>query len=750
MTVEIAGGTYRLTAPLELDARDHDVTYQAAPGERPLISGGVRVTGWRKDGDLWSAPAPKQLKNTRQLYVDGARAQRARGQVAVTATATGYEGDVQWRNPSDVEFVYTGGDGLWANWYGLGPWTEARCPVQSVDQRKITMAQPCWDNSTKRPLDPDHPTRSIHEVGPGDLHAGRKPAYVENAFEFLDEPGEWYFDRKARRIYYLPRPGEDLAKADVEVPVLEKLVNVNGSKNLTFDGLRFAYATWLRPSSGEGLSEIQATISLTGAKAYDTQGLCHRIAGGTCPFGAWTKGPGNVSVEHADKVRFLNDDFVHLGAAGLDLGHGASNITVRDSVFTDISGNGVQIGDVDQPEPKDPKDITHHIDVNNNHLYALPVEFRGGVAIFNGYTQHTTIAHNQIDHTAYSGISTGWGGWLDKVKEPGQPNISGDNKIADNLIFDHMLVLSDGAGIYNNGATGGTEISGNVVRDQRGPGHGIYTDNGSSNITIKGNVLVGNAHDWAGLRKNYRDNDGSYWPMNIVDNYWQQGDPDKAVKGATIKGNRIIATIKDAPKSIVDNAGVQHKEVLSRDIGKPGVPAAIDRVSAYGGDGFAYVAWTRPVYDGGSDITSYTVEVAGKRLTVTDIDKLGYVKVPGLTNGTSYDVKVTPNNGKGAGIPAVTSVKPAAKTVTVPGAPENVHVNYGDGKATVYFSPPAKDGGSPVIAYTVTGIDGQQVVGRKVLLRKKDTFVVISGVPSGTKFTVTATNEAGTGPGAAG
>src|SRR2546423_116809 len=84
------------------------------------------------------------------------------------------------RRPA-AEFVYTGGDGLWSTWYGLGPWTEARCPVGGISGTTITMAQPCWDNSTKRPPDPNHPTRSIGEVGPGDLHAGRQPAYVENA-----------------------------------------------------------------------------------------------------------------------------------------------------------------------------------------------------------------------------------------------------------------------------------------------------------------------------------------------------------------------------------------------------------------------------------------------------------------------------------------------------------------------------------------------------------------------------------------
>jgi hypothetical protein len=55
------------------------------------ISGGVQVTGWKQADakkNLWSAPAPSVLKNTRQLYVNELRAQRARGVLPVTLTQT--------------------------------------------------------------------------------------------------------------------------------------------------------------------------------------------------------------------------------------------------------------------------------------------------------------------------------------------------------------------------------------------------------------------------------------------------------------------------------------------------------------------------------------------------------------------------------------------------------------------------------------------------------------------------------------
>ena len=170
VTVWLAGGTYRLAEPLALEAKDsgsggHDVIYAAMEGQTPVISGGARVTGWKladAGKNLWSAPAPAGLKNTRQLYVNGVRAWRTQGRLPVklTETKTGYVADspvmASWRNPSDIEFVYTGGNEIWSERSsGLGAWTEPRCPVASIDGATITMAEPCWDNSTKRvPLPP--------------------------------------------------------------------------------------------------------------------------------------------------------------------------------------------------------------------------------------------------------------------------------------------------------------------------------------------------------------------------------------------------------------------------------------------------------------------------------------------------------------------------------------------------------------------------------------------------------------------
>jgi hypothetical protein len=581
--VELAGGVYRLTAPLTLTAADsgaggHRVIWAAAAGAHPIISGGVSITGWKQADpgrNIWSAPAPAGL-NTRQLYVNGVRATRARGAAPVTLTwtDTGYTASggamSKWRNPGDIEFVYTA---------GLGAWTEIRCSVGRIaGNGTITMGQPCWNNSNQRYIKPEwHRTADL--VGPGRLGnpgpdpggAGIPPTYVENAYELLDSAGEWYLDRSAGTVYYIPRPGENMSTATVTAPTLETLLSGTGVQNVAFTGMQFSYATWLRPSTDEGFSEIQAGYTITGKNGYAVEGLCTFAPGGTCPYGAWTKEPGNVSFSYARNVTFSGDAFVHLGAAGLDLGDGSANDVVKGNVFTDISGNGVELGAVDLPQATG-ADRTTGNQILDNHVSAVANEFHGGVGMLIGYAERTLISHNQIDDLPYTGISIGWGGWPDKKGLPAQPNFSNHNVISNNLIFNYMRMLNDGGGIYTQGRTGssfatGERITGNVLHDQQNPsgGHVVYTDNGAAYITIHDNAMYASKVNSEGHDHKDTTSHVGNDPMDIQGNYWTKGRADTNSQGILVKNNHTITSPSQIPISIVDNAGLEppYRNLLS-------------------------------------------------------------------------------------------------------------------------------------------------------------------------------------------
>ena len=782
----LADGTYRLPAPLRVTAADNGLSVAAAPGAHPVISGAVRIQGWRKvdpTRNLWSAPVPEAVTNSRQLYVNGLRAWRTRSRVPVelTETPTGYSAAdatmAKWRNPSDIEFVYTGGNSIWSEHSeGLGSWTEPRCPIASMQGTTITMAQPCWDNSTKRVMLPNG-ARTANLVGP--MSVGKRPEYVENAYELLGARGQWYFDRPAHTLYYVPRPGEDLKSADVEMPVLETLVEGSGTAtqpldHVTFSGIEFAYATWLGPSSNEGFSEIQANYQVTGPDGYSRQALCHLVPDGTCPYAAWTQEPGNITLSYAHHVQFINDDFVHLGAAGLTLGDGAQDDIVERCIFTDISGNGVQLGGVDLPlAPID--QFTARNRIRNNLFRFVGAEYRGGIPIVIGYARDTDVVHNQIDHIPYAAISIGWGGWPDKIRQAGQANNSAGNVIENNLIHDLMIDLSDGGGIYTQGITGtdlahGEKVRGNVVYNQFSSGHEIYTDNGSAMITISGNVMFNTNHDnWGSRHRDYYDGqDGSNFdPLAIENNYWQQGDQDSSERNVTVSGNHLIAGLNEVPSSIISNAGVeqQWKAQLDRRFDRlvpRHPPEPPFRVAAAPGNGYALVTFSTPVDTGNAPITSYIVTASsGKKVSISpqQFDRDSFVRVPELKNSQPVTFVVEAVNAAGTSQPSLPSfpIQPSDRPVQAPPPPSHVSALPGDhGDVSIHFQSPGVDhpdmDPSPITTYTVTAEPGGQrfvLHGRNILTLqdgKHTTFKVISGLKPGTyTFRLAAVNEAGEG-----
>jgi len=789
LTIHVGAGTYRLSEPLVLEPEDsgaggHNLVFTAEPGARPVISGGVQVTGWKLSDaarNLWEAPAPAALKNTRQLYVDGIRKPRASGRapVQLTQTENGYrdssETMAHWRNPGDIEFVYTGGDSIWGERStGMGGWTEPRCPVAGIEGAMIAMAQPCWNNSTRRVmLPPSIPfNRPANLVGPATLQ-GKQPAYIENAFEFLSTTGQWYFDRSARLIFYLAAPGEDPGKEDIEVPVLETLVSGHGRpKNpihhIIFSGLQFSFGTWLFPSSGEGFSEIQANYLVTGEDGYSAQGLDSLVPNGKEPFGAWAKSAGNISFSYDHDIQFLKDAFVHLGAAGLDLGNGSQSDLVEGCIFTDTSGCGIELGDVTLPQAND-AEVTRENRILNNHIYNIGAEFHGAIGIVVGYAQRTTIQYNQIDHVPYSGISIGWGGWLDKIHRPGLANFSRDNVIANNHIFNHMLLLSDGGGIYNQGLTGptladGEKIIGNVIHDQFGSGHGIYTDNGSGLITIKSNVFYHPNHDnWAAPRADYRDNKNGKEriPLDVEDNYWQ-GNNYHSQGAQVVKGNHIILGPEQAPSAILQNAGLRpaFKSILRESFNKPAAPEPPRRVVAASGNGFAVLSWNPSIFEGGAPVESYEVDSCLKNhatISATEFQKLGYAKVSGLSNGLIVGFTVRAINANGASVPSLPSrpITLDSKSMRPPGPPQLKSAIVHEGRGSVCFQAPQSNGGSPIISYKFVIEPGHrelELTGRTTLTLdgRHATYFAVDDLKEGTSYTctVSAVNASGEGEGA--
>jgi hypothetical protein len=597
--VVLEDGTYTLTAPFSLTPGDsgqggHTVSYEAAPGAHPVISGGQQISGWTKQsGGVWSAPAPNGLQ-LRQLYVDGKRAEIAQGTlpVALTRTATGYRASSSvlgtWKNPSSIELVYPSGP---------SNWTESRCRIASVAGTAITMAQPCWDNTTKRTT----PGTALAISG---FNQPLGAKYIAtNAYELLTKPGQWYLDTSAHRLDYIPLPGQDMRTATVIAPRLQTLVDAAGTADspihdIALRGITFSYATWLAPSGANGYSAFQAGTYLSGKDAYRNQGACDSAAS-SCPYAAYDQIPGNVSFRDDQRIAFKGNTFTHLGAAGLALGDGSQNDVVAGNIFTDTSGSGLTLGGVDEPLTNGGHLVSGN-QIHDNYFHAVAAEYQDSAALFVGYAQYTTITHNQIDDVPYSGISIGWGGWRERFAYLGPlSNYSRGNVISSNLIFDHMQTLVDGGAIYSNGIEGSSmadaeQITGNVVLNQIHPSWGIYTDNGTQFVRVGSNVVWGALY--VPLAPHYLPGVSPYFsfggcgggPIDYDGNYSLQAAPPAGLisandacgghplVGVTVESNHVISALGQVPSSVLSSAGITapYRAVLAP------VPAPVD-VPAY-------------------------------------------------------------------------------------------------------------------------------------------------------------------------
>jgi hypothetical protein len=417
----------------------------------------------------------------------------------------------------------------------------------------INMAQPCWNNSNQR---------GTNNVGPGTLGA---PTSAENAYQLLDMPGEWYLDVGSSKFYCIPLPGQMLASLDVEAPVLESLITGGGTAssplhNVVFSGIQFSYATWMGASSPNGFSEVQANYLNQGATP--TTGNAQFI---------WAQTPANVSLTYDHDIQFTNDAFVHLGGAGLGLGNGSQNDRVKGCIVTDTSGSGIQIGNVDMPQAAG-ADQTLGITIQDNHVFATPAEFHGGIGIDVGYAANVLVDHNQIDHLPYSGVSIGWGGWPDKAGKPGIANFSQGNVISNNLIFNFVTYLSDGAAVYSNGQTGssfdtGEHITGNVMHDMVGVAHVVNTDNGTDWMTVTGNAMwnPGQSNSWGYCHMDYYAGEGGGLDHeNVTGNFWDNrggngshGQLPTSTGNCNVQGNTDITGAAQVPASLLASAGLQ-------------------------------------------------------------------------------------------------------------------------------------------------------------------------------------------------
>jgi len=461
VTVLVRDGKYHLEQTIVFSHEDSGtelcpVTYMAYPGENVVLSGGKEITGWQKgEGNLWKVEIP-QVKSGqwyfRQLFINGNRRHRARlpkdGYYEVAGIVnpdskeaqenrTSFQfrpGDIKksWTNLQDVEVIK------------LFSWSATRLPITQVDEETNTVFFPgeC-SRSSRRPFN-WHGTRY----------------YVENVYEGLDTPGEWYLNRETGILYYYPMPDEDMEKIEATAPVLEQLVRFEGKpeaglnvENIRLKNLNLSHSSWNLPK--EGYPERQAQVIVNTAAIY-------------------ANGAVSCILENLDISR--------LGTHGIWFEKGCKNNQISHCHIHDVGAGGIYIGSTElQPET-----IGNRVD--NNFVHHCCELFHGAILIWIGRSSYNSITHNEICDSDYTGISVGWS-W-------GFALSSAHHNLIEYNHIHHCghEVLSDMGGIYTLGVSPGTQLRYNLIHDIHSyptisHGSGIYPDEGSSDILIENNIV---------------------------------------------------------------------------------------------------------------------------------------------------------------------------------------------------------------------------------------------------------------------
>ena len=397
--VMIKGGAYPLTETVVFGLEDSGtegapVIYKAAPGETPVFSGGVPIGGWKKlttdpegvsekaRGKLWVAEIPKQANTQwmlRSLYDGETLLTRARSgsfkyadvekkndynrQGKKLTSILEYEGEPvapfdrkifyknddlkDWKNPSDIELILKD-----------RPWLANIISLESIDTEK-KIAHLAVD-PTYQPINP------------------RNRYWVENAIEYLDEPGEWVVNTQQGRIYMWPK--KDMADMNVIAPLLHEFIRIEGTEDgpfashLRFEGLTFTHGvrdTLQENDKGlqhdwEMYDKANAVIRFRNAEDCQVSSCVIKSSSGT-----------GIRLDlHCQRIKIASNHLHHLGGGGIVL-----------------SGYGPGT-----------KDVNKNNVVHDNYIHHIGQLLLHSAAIFIAQSGHNEITHNTIQEVPYNGM----------------------------------------------------------------------------------------------------------------------------------------------------------------------------------------------------------------------------------------------------------------------------------------------------------------------------------------------------------
>ena len=459
VTVWLHEGVYNTGGTLELTGLAN-VRFCACQGEKVTLRSGYEITGFTPTSvngvTAWCADVPAGSA-FRALFKE---------EKALRLTRYPAEGYLKVAAPDRENSVFTEETTPWEYTYGdrsfyYGDDMKQTSFFHTSDVRIKLMHYWMCENT------------SLTDVSHGRLYLARPAAmrisegdryFLENVFETLKNPGEWYLDTEASRVYYIPEAGDVMEDTVLFAPDSAVLVQLTDAKNVSFYNIRFTDTDPTDPAGdawGAGLNMLFPQ----GNPEY----------------------PGAAELSGCRDVGFYNCDFVNIGNTAVRFTDRNADCAVSGCLFRGVGCNGVFIrGENTADEEK----RTCRIRITDNLIDGYGRVCPTGIGVLLQYASDCDISHNEIRDGYYTAVSVGWV-W-------GYAFHATDHiRIQNNLIYDiGQGWLSDMGGIYMLGVQPHTVISGNVIHNVAADpgeggygGWGIYLDEGSSYMTVKNNLV---------------------------------------------------------------------------------------------------------------------------------------------------------------------------------------------------------------------------------------------------------------------
>ena len=513
ITIYMEGGTYAFHEPVfirpeDSGTKESPTTIRSVGDEKVILSGGISINGWKKQGKVWVADVPVfngRPLDFRQLWVNGKKAVRARDvedfEKMNRICSVDEKNEILYVPVVSIRRLIDNKGNLKAKYAEMvlhQMWCVANLRIRSVEVQGDSAAIRFHQPESRIQFEHPWPRPMVTTDGHNSAF------YLTNARELQDVPGEWYHDIDARKVYYYPREGEKMQEAEVIVPAVETLVRVEGTLDrpvchIRFEKITFSYTTWMRPSE-KGHVPLQAGMYLTDGYRIDPK-MQRNYLNHPLDNQGWLGRPAAaVRVVAARQIDFERCRFEHLGSTGLDYEEAVQGGVVRGCLFRDIAGNGLLVGSFSPAahethlpyDPADRREVCTQQHINNCYFTEIGNEDWGCLAIAAGYVGDVNIEHNEISEVPYSGISLGWG-WTQTV------NCMRNNRVHANLIHHYAKHMYDVAGIYTLGSQPKSYVTENCVHSIYKPGYVhdpnhwfyLYTDEGSSFITVRDNWTEG-------------------------------------------------------------------------------------------------------------------------------------------------------------------------------------------------------------------------------------------------------------------